>query len=68
MLPHLHTTSATSYVHYITSCNKQSSILEDVQNNCTKHVDLTGIINMPLLLHLVGYLFYLYFNIFFETC
>jgi len=32
---------------------------------CSKHVELTGIINMPLLLHLVGCLYYLYFIIFF---
>ena len=30
------------------------------QNNFPKHVELTGIINKPLLLHLVGYLYYLY--------
>ena len=28
--------------------------------NCPKHVELTGIINKPLLLHLVGCLYYLY--------
>ena len=44
----------------------QSSAPEDGQNNCTKHVELTGIINKPLLLHLVGCLYYLYFFIFFE--
>jgi hypothetical protein len=38
---------------------------EDGQNNCPKRVDLTGIINKPLLLHLVGCLYYLYFFIFF---
>ena len=31
----------------------QSSAPEDGQNNCPKHVELTGIINKPLLLHLV---------------
>jgi hypothetical protein len=41
---------------------------EDGQNYCPKHVELTGIINKPLLLHLVGCLYYLYFIIFFETC
>ena len=46
-------------------CNTQSSVPEDGQNNCPKHVELTGIINKPLLLHLVGYLRYLYFIIFF---
>ena len=43
----------------------QSSALEDGQNNCPKHVELTGIINKPLLLHLVGCLYYLFFIIFF---
>ena len=47
-------------VHYTTSCNTQSSALEDGQNNCPKHVELTGIINKPLLFHLVGCLYYLY--------
>ena len=51
---------STSWVRYTTSCNTQSSVLEDGQNNCPKHVELTGIINNPLLLHLVGYLYYLY--------
>ena len=30
------------------------------QNNCPKHVELIGIISKPLLLHLVGCLYYLY--------
>ena len=51
---------ATSWVHYTTSCNKQSSAPEDGQNNCPKQVELIGIINKPLLLHLVGCLYYLY--------
>jgi len=38
----------------------QSSAPEDGQNNCQKHVELTGIINKPLLLHLVGCLYYSY--------
>ena len=59
---------ATSWVHYTTSCNTQSSAPEDGQNNFQKHVELTGVINKPLLLHPVGYLYYLYFIIFFETC
>ena len=33
---------------------------EDGQNNCPKHVELIGIINKPLLLRLVGCLYYLY--------
>ena len=44
----------TSWVHYTTSCNTQSNAPEDEQNNCPKHVELTGIINKPLLFHLVG--------------
>ena len=51
---------ATSWVHYTTSCNTQSSAPEYGQNNCPNHVELTGIINKPLLLHLVGCLYYLY--------
>ena len=42
-------------MHYTTSCNTQSSVSEDGQNNCPKHVELTGIINKPLLLHLVDF-------------
>ena len=36
----------------------QSSAPEDGQNNCPKHVELTGTINKPLLLHLIGCLYY----------
>ena len=43
----------------------QSSAPEDGQNNYPKHAELIGIINEPLLLHLVGCLYYLYFIIFF---
>ena len=64
MLPAYHR-PATSWVHYTTSCNTQSSAPEDGQNNCPIHVELTGIINKPLLLHLVGCLYYLYFIMFF---
>ena len=46
-------------------CNTQSGAPEDGQNNWPKHVELTGIINKPLLLHLVGCLYYLYFIIYF---
>ena len=59
---------ATSWVLYTTSCNTQSSRLEEGQLNCPEYVELTGIINKLLLLHLVGCLYYLYFIIFFETC
>ena len=55
----------TLWVHYTTSCNTQSSALEDARNHRPKNVQLTGIINKPLLLHLVGCLYYLYFIIFF---
>ena len=41
------------------SCKTQSSAPEDGQNNCPKHVELIGIINKPLFLHLVGCLYYL---------
>ena len=60
---------ATSWVHYATNCNTQSSAPEDGQNNCPEHVELTEIINKPLLLHLVGCLYHLPFIIYFlETC
>jgi len=45
-------------VHYTTSCNTQSSAPEDGGNNRPKHVELIGIINKPLLLRLVGSLYY----------
>ena len=47
-------------MNYTTSCNTESSAPGNEQNNCPKHVELTGIINKPLLLHLVGCLYYLY--------
>jgi len=37
-----------------------SSAPEDGQNNCPKHVELTGVFNKPLLLHLIGCLYYLH--------
>ena len=64
MLPAGHQ-PATSWVHYTTSCNIQCSAPEAGRNNRPKHVELTGIISKPLLLYLVGCLYYLYFNIFF---
>ena len=45
---------ATSWVHYITSCNTQSSAPEDGRDHRPKHVELIGIINKRLLLRLVG--------------
>ena len=59
MLPASHR-PATSWMHYTTSCNAQSSAPEDGQNYCPKHVELTGFINKPLLLHLFRCLYYLY--------
>ena len=47
-------------MHYTTSCNTQSSAPEEGQNNCPKHVELTGIIRKPLLLHLVGRLLFMF--------
>ena len=41
-------------MHYTTSCNTQSSTPEDGRDRRLKHVELIGIINKPLLLHLVG--------------
>ena len=39
-------------------CNTQSSAPEDGRDHRPKHVELIGIINKPLLLHLVGCLYY----------
>ena len=51
---------ATLWVHYTTSCNTQSSAPEDARDQRPKHVELIGIINKPLLLHLVGvYIIYI---------
>jgi len=43
---------ATSWVHYTTSCNTQSSAPEDGRNNRLEYVELIGIINKPLLLRM----------------
>ena len=45
---------ATSWVYYTTNCNTQSSAPEDRRHHRPKRVELVGIINKPLLLHLVG--------------
>ena len=59
MLPAYRQT-ATSSVHYTTSCNTQSSAPEDGRDQRPKHVELIGIINIRLLLHLVGvYIIYI---------
>ena len=55
--------SATSWVYYTTSCNTQSSAPEDGRDQRPKHVELIGIINKPLLLHLVG-VYIIYRNLF----
>jgi hypothetical protein len=52
---------ATSWVHYTTSCNTQSSAPEDGRDHRLKHVELIGIINKPLWLHLVG-IYIIYIN------
>jgi hypothetical protein len=49
---------ATYWVHYTTGCIAQSNAPEDGQNNCPKYVELIGIINKQLFLHLVGCLLY----------
>ena len=51
----------TSWVHYTTSCNTQSSVPEDGQNNCPKHVQLTGIILISryCCIYLVVYIIYI---------
>ena len=41
-------------MHYTTSCNTQSSAPDDGRDHRPKHVELIGIINKQLLLHLVG--------------
>ena len=41
-------------MHYTTSCNTQSSALEDGRDERPKHVKLILIINKLLLLHVVG--------------
>ena len=47
-------------MYYTTSCNTQSSALEDGRDQRPKHVELIGIINKPLLMHLVGvYIIYI---------
>jgi hypothetical protein len=39
-------------VHYAKSCNTQSSAPEDGRDHLPKHVELIGIVNKPLVLHL----------------
>jgi len=40
---------ATSWLHYTTSCNTQSSAPEDGWDPHQKHVELIGIINKPFI-------------------
>ena len=50
----------TSWMHYTTNCNTRSSTPEDGRDHRPKHVELIGIINKPLMLHLVGvYIIYI---------
>jgi len=44
----------------VVGCNTLSSVLEEGQNKFPKHVELNGVINKLLLLHLFGCLYYLY--------
>ena len=54
---------ATWWVYYTTSCNTQSSDPEDGRDHRPKHVELIGIINKRLLLHLVDvYTIYISYN------
>jgi len=61
-------------VNYTTSCNTQSSAPENGRDQRPKHVDLIGIINKRLLLHLVGvyiiftFPFSLYFSVIICKC
>ena len=48
-------------MHYTTSCNTRSSAHEDGRDHRPKHVEVIGIINKPLLLHLVG-VYVIYIN------
>jgi len=48
-------------LHYTTSCNTQFSAPKDGRNHRPKRVELNGITNKPLLLHLVG-VYIIYFN------
>jgi len=51
----------------VTHTVTKPSASEDGKNNCPKHVEPTGIIE-PLLLHLVGCLYYFISLYFFVTC
>jgi len=51
--------SSASRLHYTTRCNTQSTAPEHGRDQRPKHVELIGIINKPLLLHLIGCIYYL---------
>jgi len=58
---------ATPWVHCTTSCNTRSSAPEGGRDQRPKQVELIGIINELLLLHLVGvYIIYEFYNLY--TC
>jgi hypothetical protein len=51
----------TSWLHYTTNCNTQFITPEDGSDQCPKHLELIGIVNKPLLLHLFGfYIIYIF--------
>ena len=52
-------TACNNLSAYTTSCNTQSSAPEDGRDWRQNHVELIGIINKLLLLHLVGYIIYI---------
>jgi hypothetical protein len=53
--PHQGYRPATSWLHYTTSCKHSLVLLEDGRNPRPKHAELIGIVNKPLLLHLLGF-------------
>ena len=55
--------TATSWLHYTISCNIESSAPEDGRDHRPKHVELIGIINKRLLLHLVSCLYYIFLDV-----
>ena len=51
---------STTWVHYTTSCKRQSSAPEDGQKVSRNMLSWLELVSINLLLHLVGYLHYLY--------
>ena len=62
MQPRCCRTLAGNIVGALYHCNTQCSAPEDGRNHRPKHVELTGIITKPLLLHLVGCLYFFVFH------